>query len=120
MAKTILIIDDDATLRRALATALRGEGFDVVLAANGQEAVALCATGLPDAIICDVMMPYMDGVATFRALQSDLQVRNVPIIITTALHRQDWFAELEEEGAVFMAKPLAIPRLFQLLHDSLD
>jgi CheY-like chemotaxis protein len=119
MTKTVLIIDDDATLRRALASALRSEGYDIVLAANGQEAVTLCANGLPDAIICDVMMPYMDGVATFRALQSELQVRNVPIIITTALHRQAWFDDLEEEGAVFMPKPLDLPRLFQILRDSL-
>ncbi|MFN5058448.1 MAG: response regulator [Chloroflexota bacterium] len=120
MTKTVLIIDDDATLRRALASALRSEGYDIVLAANGQEAVALCANGLPDAIICDVMMPYMDGVATFRALQSELQVRNVPMIITTALHRQAWFTDLEEEGAVFMPKPLDLPRLSQILRDSLS
>lgn len=86
----ILIADDEHNIRHILDFSLHAEGFAVVSATNGEEAVRLALTEEPDLIILDRMMPGQDGVETCRQLKSDDRTKDIPVILLTArASRQD-------------------------------
>ena len=78
----ILVVDDEASIRRILETRLKMAGYNVVTAEDGEEAVDLFNKTNPDIVILDVMMPKMDGYGVTREIR---RVSDVPIIILTAL-----------------------------------
>ena len=78
----ILVVDDEASIRRILETRLKMAGYDVVTAEDGEEAVELFNKTNPDIVILDVMMPKMDGYGVTREIR---RVSDIPIIILTAL-----------------------------------
>jgi CheY-like chemotaxis protein len=84
-SRRLLFIEDDDATRRSLAEALQGDGYEVVTAANGREALQFLQNGLrPSAILLDVMMPVMDG-WDFRHVQlSDPSLREIPVLLVTA------------------------------------
>ncbi len=116
---TILVIDDDTALQTVLETALHSEGYHVVSASDGAEGLNLIAQIQPVLVITDIMMPNMDGVELFHAIQERLQANNIPVIMMTALSRKPWFADLEAEGAVFLQKPFVFDKLLDLVKISL-
>ena len=70
--KKILIIEDEPQMRENLSTILEMEGFDVLAAGDGREGVALAKDGKPDLILCDVMMPRLDGYGVLEASANEL------------------------------------------------
>ena len=78
----ILVVDDEASIRRILETRLKMAGYNVVTAEDGEEAVDLFNKTNPDIVILDVMMPKMDGYGVTREIR---RVSDIPIIILTAL-----------------------------------
>ncbi len=84
MAKQLLVVDDDPSLLLAVSETLRAEGYDVVTARRGAEALVRVAESLPDLIISDIRMPGMDGYALVRNLRSAPRTRLVPIVFLTA------------------------------------
>ena len=82
--KKILVIEDEAEMRRNIATILRLEKFHPFVAANGREGIKAAREQKPDLILCDVMMPELDGHGVLAALRSDPQLLNVPFIFLTA------------------------------------
>lgn len=83
--KQILIIDDDEDIREVVQLALETLGdWNVAIACCGQEGLHLAQTQQPDAILLDVMMPDMDGVATFKCLQQQPETQHIPVILLTA------------------------------------
>ena len=105
--KRILLVDDEDDVREVAQLSLEMVGGWEVLAANcGEEAVRRAAAERPDAILLDVMMPEMDGPATFRALQADAATRAIPVLLLTAKTRSadlERFAELGVAGV--LSKP---------------
>jgi CheY-like chemotaxis protein len=84
-AKHILIIDDEADIREVAQVSLEMVGgWQVSVARSGPEGIALARAVRPDAILLDVMMPDMDGPATFSKLQEDPASRGIPVILLTA------------------------------------
>ena len=79
--RTIVVVEDEATIAGAIAARLRSEGFDVQLAGNGPDGVALCARIAPDLVLLDRMLPGFDGIEACRRIQAD---RPVPVIFLTA------------------------------------
>jgi CheY-like chemotaxis protein len=116
MPKTVFVIDDDVSLQAMLGIALRQAGYDVEFASDGEEALQRLETLQPAMILCDIMMPEMDGVQFFEAIRERLRYEGIPIIIMTALTRRAWFADLEAEGAVFIQKPFEIDHLLRLIN----
>ena len=92
VAKTVLIVDDSASMRQMLSLTLRGAGFEVLEGANGEEGIQRLAgarNGKVDLIITDVNMPVMDGLTFTRRLRSQGPARFTPILIlTTESHEQ--------------------------------
>lgn len=83
--KRILIIDDEADIREATQICLEVTGeWQVLTASSGNEGLMKAATEKPDAILLDIMMPGMDGLATFQNLQENPDTQNIPIILLTA------------------------------------
>ena len=103
---TILIVDDEAGVRETLELLLMGEGYNLVFAGDGTEALAKATELTPDLILLDVMMPDMDGFEVCRRLRADPLLAGVPIIMVTALDDRDSRLQGIEAGADnFISKP---------------
>src|SRR3982751_2891134 len=81
---TVLVVDDDVDIARFIEINLRLEGFDVVVAHDGNEALAIVGDRLPDLALLDVMMPELGGVEVCRRMRSDPLTASLPIIMLTA------------------------------------
>ena len=83
--KRILIIDDEESIQTVVEFGLKmTAGWEVIGASSGNEGISRAQTEQPDMILLDVMMPEMDGLATFRALQLNDQTRSILVIFLTA------------------------------------
>jgi CRP/FNR family cyclic AMP-dependent transcriptional regulator len=84
--KLVLVVDDDAAVRTLVLKALQAKGYDVLQAADGLIASELLGdlTRVPDLIICDVMMPTIDGFSLARLIKGHKELRSIPIIFLTA------------------------------------
>ncbi|KAF3890447.1 MULTISPECIES: response regulator [Nostocales] len=106
-AKRILIIDDEEDIREVAQLTLESVGgWEVFTAESGIEGLKLAEIEKPDAILLDVMMPDMDGIATFQELQANPATQSIPVILLTAKVQssdQRRFAELGVQGLI--AKP---------------
>lgn len=81
---TILVVDDDAFIRRPLEYILRQEGFEPILAADGGECMQQLAAKRPDLILMDVMMPGIDGLELCRTIKQQARYAEIPIILLSA------------------------------------
>jgi CheY-like chemotaxis protein len=83
---TVLVIDDDEGIRSAVAQVLQQCGYEVAVAADGQDAVELLEAEAiePDAIVLDLMMPRMDGWSFLSRLRSDPRFRDLPVVVASA------------------------------------
>lgn len=82
--KKILIIEDEKQTRKNLATILRMEGYLALTASDGKLGLAMARSEVPDLILCDVMMPHLDGHGVLAALRADRATSSVPFIFLTA------------------------------------
>ena len=105
---TVLVVDDDTSILDTVSAILSGEGYDVVSAATGQEALAAVARKQPVLILLDMRMPVMDGWAVARALREEGIA--VPIVVMTAAESaKRWADEVGAEG--YLAKPFGLDEL---------
>jgi CheY-like chemotaxis protein len=85
MSRRILVVDDEEAIQDVVRIGLEvSTGWTVEVASDGAQAVAMCSSDPPDAVLLDVMMPTMDGPTTFARLQEDPRTRSVPVILLTA------------------------------------
>jgi two-component system, NtrC family, sensor kinase len=97
--KRILAVDDSPTYLQTLAEALRSEGYDVVLARSGEEALELLSVQPVDCILLDVQMPGLGGQETCRRVKAASMMRDVPLIMLTALEGREAMVEGLGAGA---------------------
>ena len=103
---TILIVDDEASGRDTLEAILEPEGYILVMAENGYQALEKAVQIKPDVILLDVMMPGMNGFEVCRRIRSEEQLAEIPIIFLTALDdRQSLLNSLEAGADEFISKP---------------
>ena len=113
-ATTVLVVDDDPAARDLLTANLKGAGYRLVHAANGEQALKLARTIRPDAITLDVVMPKMDGWAVLSALKADVELCDIPVVMVTVLAERGLGLSL---GAVdVLTKPVERADLVALLH----
>ena len=106
--KKILVIEDEPEMRRNLATILRLEKFEVSQAENGRVGVDLARKNLPDLILCDVMMPELDGHGVLQALRDDAKTANVSFIFLTAKgEKSDLRSGMNLGADDYLTKPVA-------------
>jgi len=82
--KTILIVDDNTAIRENLSEILELRGYRILTAVNGKTGLALAKEKKPDIILCDVLMPEMDGYNVFNSLKDSPDTMNIPFIFITA------------------------------------
>ncbi|HNE02924.1 MAG TPA: response regulator [Anaerolineales bacterium] len=103
---TILIVDDDAAGREVLVSILESDGYELILAENGFQAIELANAIHPDIILLDIMMPGMDGFEVCRRIRSEKDIAEVPILFLSALDdRQSLLSGLEAGADDFINKP---------------
>lgn len=86
--KKVLIADDDLILRQMYGERLQTEGFEVVYAGDGDEAVKVAKDAKPDVILLDIMMPKMNGIDALKAMREDGETKGIPVVVLTALLQQ--------------------------------
>jgi twitching motility two-component system response regulator PilG len=80
----VLLVDDSATIRRSAETMLANEGFSVITAENGFEALSKIARHHPDIIFVDIMMPRLDGYQTTAIIKNNTDYRDIPVVMLTS------------------------------------
>jgi len=109
MARTILVVEDETTLRETLAEALEAEGFKVVSAADGREALTRFRADQPDLVLLDVMLPELSGVEVCRIIRAE---SSVPIVMLTAKDSElDKVVGLELGADDYVTKPFSLREL---------
>ncbi len=118
MSKQILIVDDEAYILNILDFSLGSEGFRVITAANGEEALTKAINIRPDLVILDVMMPKIDGFEVCRALKAKKETKSIPVILLTAKDRDADRKKGTEAGAdAYMTKPFSPHRLIETVQE---
>jgi len=107
MSETILIVDDTPANLGVLVETLGGAGYRLMVAEDGEEALAQTAQSQPDLILLDVMMPGIDGFETCRRLKGRAKTRDIPILFMTALHETaDKVKAFAAGGVDYITKPI--------------
>ena len=103
---TILIADDEPAIRETAGYILESEGYDVLLAANGEEAISLIRSRRPAAVLLDIEMPRKDGLAVCREVKADLALRGTYVILLTARgQKKDEVEGLAAGADAYLTKP---------------
>ncbi len=112
MAKTILIVDDSASFRQVVGMALKGAGYEVVEACDGQDALSKLDGSKYNLIISDVNMPNLDGIGFVKAAKEVAAYKFTPIIMLTTVSGEDKKAEGKAAGVrAWVVKPFQPPVL---------
>jgi CheY-like chemotaxis protein len=107
--KRILIVDDKATSRELLRTVLEKQGYAIIEASNGEEALERTRSGAPDLILLDLQMPVRNGYEVLAELRKDMTYRKLPIIALTASAMQgDRERALAAGFTAYLAKPVTL------------
>jgi CheY-like chemotaxis protein len=113
----VLVVDDDTSILVTVSEILSDEGYSVLTAGNGADALALLAKHTPDVILLDMRMPVMDGWQLARSL--DDRQRAIPLVVMTAAQdARRWAAEIG--AASYLAKPFDLGELLEAIAKQLD
>jgi two-component system, chemotaxis family, chemotaxis protein CheY len=117
MAKRILIVDDSKTLRDVVSFLLKEAGFEVAVAEDGVEALALLGNTHVDTIITDVNMPNMDGITLLKKLRALPEFKFTPILILTTENGESKQQEGKRAGATgWIVKPFVPEKFIKVVH----
>jgi len=128
MAKKILAVDDERAIVRLVQVNLERQGYQVVTAFDGKEALEKVESERPDLIVLDVMMPYMDGFEVLQNLKKNPNTRDIPVIMLTAKAQDaDVFRGWQSGVDCYLTKPFNpmeliafVKRIFKALDEGGD
>jgi two-component system phosphate regulon response regulator PhoB len=121
MSAKILVVDDNALCRMVVSELLKEAGHEVTTAADGEEGLAAFRDRQFDAVVLDVQMPRLDGLALCRILKGSPETRNVPILMLSGLSTSDSRSECLAAGADdFLSKPASTGELLARLNSALN
>jgi CheY-like chemotaxis protein len=111
MPKKILVVDDNLDTRELAHLHLTTEGFIVVVASDGREGLYLAGAERPDLIITDISMPGLDGVEMVKRVRQQSELKNVPILVLTAMGREEIDQAIRAGANRAMNKPILLDAL---------
>lgn len=121
MVKRILAVDDETDVLLIIKTALQCEGFEVMTATNGADALAVARDTPPDLVILDVMMPGMSGFDVLRELKADERTCTVPVIMLTGVSEKKRIGEALASGTdYYIIKPFEFADLLAKVNEVLE
>lgn len=113
--KRILLVEDDKAIQQLLAAMLQIEGYEILTADHGLKAIEILQKETVDIIVCDMMMPYMDGMRFIRWLREERKM-TLPVMALTAVHDEKVREEIFKAGATdIVYKPVALETLREKL-----
>jgi CheY-like chemotaxis protein len=122
-AQTILVVDDDPDTRTYLTTVFEDNGYATVSAKDGTEAIQRIEEKAPDLVALDISMPEKSGVAVYRAIKENEQLKTIPVVIITGIS-QDFEKFISSRRQVpppegYIAKPVDPEQLLKMVKDLL-
>ena len=111
--KTILVVEDELVLTEVLSVVLEDAGYRVVAVGDGRAGLAALPTVQPDLVLCDVMMPLMDGRELCRRMQADSAFRDIPFVLMTAAPTV--VSPADCKYAALIRKPFELDRLLDVI-----
>jgi len=119
--KKVLIIEDNAEIRENTSEILALQGYEVITSDNGREGVATALSQRPDVILCDIMMPEVNGYQVIRALKANPRTEKIPFIYVTASgEKSEVKMALELGAAGYVRKPFDVKDLIDAIRKSLE
>ncbi len=115
---TVLVVDDEFGIVTLLRDVLEDEGYRVLTASNGRQALDRIAEERPDLVLTDFMMPVMDGAALLRVLSGDTATKTIPVLIMSSMPEMI-VAERCSGYALFVRKPFKIYNVLEIVADLL-
>ena len=112
---TVLVVDDDPSIRRMIVAALKREGYQFLEAPNGREALEIMRTQEPDVVVLDLMMPIVSGWDVLRERQGDPKLERIPVIIVSANREAEIANAIDKGICAFLPKPFDIGALSALV-----
>lgn len=120
MSKRILVVDDEMYIVNILDFTLAGEGWEVISANNGEDALRILLKVEPDLVILDVMMPRIDGVEVCRAIKAREESADTPVILLSAKDSaRDREKGMEAGANLYLTKPFSPARLVEEIRNLL-
>lgn len=118
---TVLVVDDFPDNRALISLELQQNGYRVVTASNGEEAVTLAATTVPDIILMDIGLPQMDGLAATRKIRENPPLEKIPVIGVTAFVTEGFRRAAYDAGFDgYLTKPIDFDKLNELIRKLLN
>lgn len=129
MAKKVLVVDDELDMRTFITTLLETSGFKPIAATDGVEGLEAARSRKPAVIILDVMMPKLSGISMYRDLKNDPELKDIPVIMLSALSKKTFFHSQEvldeyksekiPEPAAYIEKPADADELLEAIQNCL-
>jgi CheY-like chemotaxis protein len=116
--RTLLIVEDDKAIRELLETVLKEEGYQTLVAGNGNEALACLTTHTVDLVVSDIMMPGLDGLELLVALRKEPDHAHLPVVLMSAANRPAMLGTFM--GVRFLSKPFDLDYLTLTIAQVLD
>ncbi len=118
---TVLVIEDDPLILTNTLEILELEGFDAIGAVNGVEGLERAQELMPDLVICDVLMPKLDGYGVLKALRAMPKTSNIPLVFVSATPSEEILAASVKLGATdYLSKPFRASDLLKLIRKHLS
>lgn len=114
MSQKVLVVDDDPIMHRVLKHYLERNGYEMLSANNGREAIEVTMRELPQLVVLDVRMPEMGGLAALRELKETDSTKAIPVIVVTVSADRTTYMESQVSGAsAFLSKPFRPAQLLE-------
>lgn len=115
--KSILVVDDEPSFLLALEMSLKAEGYNVITASNGEEALIKFQDGQPDLVLLDIMMPGMGGLETLRIMRTHPKLKTTPILMMSGA--RPFVRHSDYPWDVFLYKPFDLDQLLAAVKSAL-
>src|SRR5580698_10453912 len=119
MSQKILVVDDDEDIVYMLKSTLQKNGYEVITAADGEQALGLIKTNIPDLMITDLTMPVMNGWHFSMKVRGDVRYKTTPIIILSALLEREASSQEAEADTYYVPKPFDILKIVEKVKELL-
>jgi two-component system sensor histidine kinase/response regulator len=113
---TVLIADDEFAVLEVLSMALEGEGYRVLKAGDGADALRILVGQPCDVVVCDEVMPVMSGSQLIYAMLAEPRLAEIPVILMVDVFRRS--QTLPDPGVQLLSKPVMLPQLFALVEEA--
>ena len=121
MSGRILVVEDNDRNRRLMRILLKANGYEVIEASTGAEAMDYLQDHVPDLILMDIQLPHTDGLALTREIKNGAQTKDIPIIAVTAYAMKGDRERMLEAGCDgYISKPIDTQKLRQIIADALQ